>query len=86
MPGLRGWANGWGSNGSDRGVQYARIVPEAQHEPTYAYLEMDYGGDPCGSACGSTCGDGEDADDAIDNDDDVDDDKDDMGARGVLTG
>lgn len=36
MPGLPGWG------GPDRGVQYARIVPEYK-EPTYAYLEMGYG-------------------------------------------
>lgn len=40
MPGLPGWAG----SGGDRSVQYARIAPESK-EPTYAYLEVDYGDD-----------------------------------------
>ncbi|KAJ1527523.1 hypothetical protein ONE63_007493 [Megalurothrips usitatus] len=43
MPGLPGWSYGNGHGSGDRGVQYSRIVPEAAQEPTYAYLEMDYG-------------------------------------------
>lgn len=60
MPGLPGWGNGWGggSHRGDRGVQYARIVPESLQEPTYAYLEMDFG-EPCGSTCGDEPWDGE---------------------------
>ncbi|KAE8742241.1 hypothetical protein FOCC_FOCC012212 [Frankliniella occidentalis] len=61
MPGLPLGLPGWGSSGGgdrrgDRGVQYARIVPEAAQEPTYAYLEMDYGP---GSTCGEDCWDGQ---------------------------